>query len=193
MTHLNLKNWHQKKRGRQRQEALRKQIVGLLPRLRRFATSLAKDTDQADDLVQAACERALKRLDQLREGSRLDSWLYRIIYTQWIDKMRRRKIRSEKLIILGRDIESRSAQTEFDSRLNASLDIHQALRRLPKEHRAAVMLVCVDGYSYAEAAEVLDVPAGTVASRVSRARIMMGRCLTDAKDRSCRPRKLEKK
>ena len=105
---------------------MREQIVGLLPRLRRFATSLAKDTDQADDLVQAACERALKRLDQLREGSRLDSWLYRIIYTQWIDKMRRRKIRSEKLIVLGRDIEARSAQTEFDSRLNASLDIHQA-------------------------------------------------------------------
>ena len=191
MTHPNRRNWHQQKLSRQREEALRDQIVGLLPRLRRFATSLAKDLDRADDLVQAACERALNRLDQLREGSRLDSWLYRIIYTQWIDKVRRRQIRSEKLLVLGRDNESRSVQTESDSRLNASLDIQHALQRLPEEHRAAVMLVCVEGYSYTEAAGVLNVPPGTVASRVSRARAMMSRRLTDVKDQVFRLRKVE--
>ena len=193
MTRPKLKNWHRKKLGRQREEALRDQIVGLLPRLRRFATSLAKDTDRADDLVQAACERALNRLDQLREGSRLDSWLYRITYTQWIDKVRRRQIRSEKLIVLGRDIELRSEQIESDSRLHASIDIRQALQRLPEEHRAAVMLVCVEGYSYVEAAGVLNVPAGTVASRVSRARVIMSRCLTDVKDHVFRLKKVERK
>ena len=70
---------------------MRDQIVGL---------SLTKDLDTADDLVQGACERALTRLDQLREKTRLDSWLYRIIYTQWIDTLRRRQVRSEKLIVL---------------------------------------------------------------------------------------------
>jgi RNA polymerase sigma factor (sigma-70 family) len=77
-----------------REEALRQEIVSFLPRLRRFARSLAKDPDKADDLVQAACERALGRLSHVREGTRLDSWLYRIIYTRWIDKMRRGKTRS---------------------------------------------------------------------------------------------------
>lgn len=170
---------------------MRDQIVGLLPRLRRFALSLAKDFDRADDLVQAACERALNRLDQLREGSRLDSWLYRIIYTQWIDKVRRRQIRSEKLIILSQDTESRSVQTDSDSHLSASIDVRHALESLPDEHQAAVMLVCVEGYSYTEAAEVLNVPAGTVASRVSRARVIMSRRLQKDKGQVLRLRKRE--
>lgn len=87
------------KNAETRDEMLRNQMVGLLPRLRRFAMTLAKDPDRADDLVQASCERALTRLDQLREGTRLDSWLYRIIYTQWIDNLRRKKTRSAKLIL----------------------------------------------------------------------------------------------
>ena len=85
---------------RPREKALRQEIVSFLPRLRRFARSLAKDPDKADDLVQAACERALVRLTQVREGTRLDSWLYRIVYTRWIDKMRREKTRAAKLVIL---------------------------------------------------------------------------------------------
>ena len=68
-----------------RHETLRRQLVGLLPRMRRFARSLAGDPSRADDLLQAACERALGRLDQVQEGTRIESWLYRIIYTQWVD------------------------------------------------------------------------------------------------------------
>ena len=86
-----------------RDEILRHQMVGLLPLLRRFALTLARDPDRADDLVQASCERALTRFDQLRKGTRLDSWLYRIIYTQWIDKLRRKKMRSAKLILLSNE------------------------------------------------------------------------------------------
>jgi DNA-directed RNA polymerase specialized sigma24 family protein len=83
-----------------REEALRQEIVSFLPRLRRFARSLAKDPDKADDLVQAACERALDRLADVREGTRLDSWLYRIMYTRWIDKLRRGKTRAANLVLL---------------------------------------------------------------------------------------------
>ena len=178
---------------RQREETLRDHIVSLLPRLRRFGLSLTKDLDRADDLVQEACERALTRLDQLREGTRLDSWLYRIIYTQWIDTLRRRQIRSDKLIVLSREAESTSASTESDFQLSSSIDVHSALESLPEEHRAAVMLVCVEGYSYAEAAGVLKVPAGTVASRVSRARGMMSRRLLDDKGQVLRLTKMEGK
>lgn len=178
---------------RQQEETLRDHIVSLLPRLRRFGLSLSKDIDRADDLVQGACERALSRLDQLREGSRLDSWLYRIIYTQWIDTLRRRQTRSDKLIVISREAESTSTWAESDFNLSTSIDVRSALESLPEDHRAAVMLVCVEGYSYAEAAGVLNVPAGTVASRVSRARSMMSRRLRDDKSQVLRLTKMEGK
>lgn len=191
MTHPPTRIWNRKKISEQQQEALRDQIVGLLPRLRRFAMSLTKDLDRADDLLQSACERALKRLDQFRQDSRLDSWLYRIVYTQWIDKVRRRQMRSDKLIVLSLESESQSGASDSDFSLSQSLDLRHALAHLPQEHLAAVMLVCVEGYSYAEAAGVLNVPAGTVASRVSRARVMMGRFLEGDKGQVLQLRKME--
>ena len=69
-------------------ENVREELVALLPRLRRFAYSLSGSLDEADDLVQAACERALTRLHQYRPGTRLDSWMFRIIQTIWIDRRR---------------------------------------------------------------------------------------------------------
>jgi len=159
------------------EDALRYEMVGLLPRLRRFARTLAKDPDRADDLVQAACERALNRLDQLRQGTRLDSWLYRIIYTRWIDKLRRSSTRSAGLVVLSNESQTAPNADNPETRLVAAIDLRKALRTLPEEHKVALMLVCVEGYSYAEAATVLDVPAGTVASRVARARNMLSRML----------------
>ena len=179
------------KKSETRDEILRNQMVGLLPRLRRFAMTLARDTDRSDDLVQAACERALTRLDQLREGSRLDSWLYRIMYTQWIDKLRQKKTRSDKLILLSNESKSAQPGTEMDHPINAALDLQNALNTLPEEHRTALMLVSVEGYSYAEAASVLDVPAGTVASRVARGRNMLGRILFEENAKVLHSIKLE--
>jgi len=167
-----------------REEVLRQEMVNLLPRLRGFARSLAKEPDKADDLVQAACERALDRLNQVVEGTRLDSWLYRIIYTQWIDKLRRGKTRSAKLVVLNADHETVAADGDAGNRLADILDIQKALDILPAEHQAAITLVCVEGYSYEEAASVLDVPVGTVASRVARARAMLGRFLAHGRQKS---------
>jgi len=161
--------------------ALRQEIVSFLPRLRRFARSLARDPGRADDLVQAACQRALERLDQVREGTRLDSWLYRIVYTRWIDKLRRGKARSANLVVLTNEsvLVTSNAKANNDNDLAAALDIKKALETLPAEHHAAIMLVSVEGYSYEEAASLLDVPVGTVASRVARARTMLGRFLAN--------------
>ena len=153
-----------------RNQIIRNQMVGLLPRLRRFALTLARDSDRADDLVQASCERALTRLDQLREGTRLDSWLYRIIYTQWIDRVRRRQRRSAQAESL-RDLQALDEErASSPKRLISFMDVKKALGRLAQENRAAILLVAVEGYTYAEAAVVLGVPPGTVASRVARAR-----------------------
>ena len=160
-----------------REEALRQEIVNILPRLRRFARSLAKDPDKADDLVQAACERALTRLAQVRDGTRLDSWLYRIIYTRWVDKMRRGKTRAAKLVVLADANKSGGTGKDIGDYLDTAMDIQKAFDSLPAEHQAAISLVSVEGYSYDEAALVLNIPVGTVASRVARARTILGKFL----------------
>ncbi len=169
--------WKRSQDHAQRENVLRQQMVMLLPRMRRFACNLAGDTDRGDELVQMACERALKRLAQFRDGTRLDSWMYRIIHTQWIDRLRRRKTRdaharnSQAAHLKGRvaDYPSRRVET--------LVDIRDAMATLPPEHRAAISLVVVEGYTYAEAAAILETPAGTVASRVARARQELSRRL----------------
>jgi RNA polymerase sigma-70 factor (ECF subfamily) len=160
-----------------REEALRDQIVGLLPRIRRFARGLTKDPYRADDLVQEACERALERLHQFAEDSRLDSWLYRIVYTRWIDRLRRSKTRSAHLALLEKDA-SEGAASNAAAGIERLMDVRDALAALPQEHRAAVLLVGVEGHSYAEAAAVMDIPVGTVASRVARGRSILAEMLS---------------
>lgn len=145
-------------------------MVVLLPRLRRFARNLTGDTDSADELVQMTCERALQRLHQYRDSTRLDSWLYRIVYTQWIDRIRRRQRRASKQEAHREIQESREKSIPSQGRLISFMDVKKALEQLAQENRAAILLVAVEGYTYSEAAKVLGVPAGTVASRVARAR-----------------------
>ena len=162
--------WPRLNKGKHRRELLQEQMVALLPRLRRFARNLTGDADSADDLVQMACERALQRLHQYRDSTRLDSWLYRIVYTQWIDRTRRRQRRASHQETLREIQDSRGESPPSPGRLISFLDVKKALGQLAQEHRAAILLVAVEGHTYSEAAGVLGVPAGTVASRVARAR-----------------------
>ena len=159
-----------------RDRALRRQMV-LLPRLRRLACNQTGDNDRGDELVQAACERALKRLTQFRDGSRLASWMYRIIHTQWIDRLRRRKTReSHAQNRHGHQTPGRIARLPARP-VKAMVDVRRAMAVLPAEQRAAISLVVVEGDTYAEAADILKIPAGTVASRVARARRELSRQL----------------
>lgn len=153
------------------------QLVALLPRLRRFAHGLTGSIDEGDDLVQSACERALSRLDQWQQGTRLDSWMFRIVQTVWIDRVRRRRE-----VALEPDEWERLPgidgvqQAETRSELAA---VRRLVGELPEEQRSVLLLVSVEGLSYREAAEVLDLPVGTVMSRLSRARLHIGRRLTE--------------
>ena len=157
---------------------VRQEMIGLLPRMRRFAYSLTGSMDDADDLVQGACERALGRLDQYERGTRLDSWLFRIIQTTWIDRVRavrRRGTVSDPEVM---------AAVPFDARIHeqtearAALDIvREEIARLPENQRLVLALVTVDGMSYKDAAEMLEIPIGTVMSRLSRARKRLGEAL----------------
>jgi RNA polymerase sigma-70 factor, ECF subfamily len=145
------------------------QLIALLPRLRRFARGLSGSIADADDLVQAACERALARQHQFQEGTRFDSWMFRIVQTIWIDQVRARDVRKE-----GGDIaEDRLGSDEPVRRVEARLalaEVRRALDRLPPDQRTALLLVTVEGLSYKEAAEVVQVPVGTIMSRLARAR-----------------------
>ncbi len=161
------------KKRNSREAALKEQMIALLPRLRRFARNLAGSVDKGDDLMQAACERALTRLDQVSADIRLDSWLYRITYTRWIDTVRRGQIRKTYLKLIETNKTESGIHEDFGQRMATTLDIRKAVNTLPDEYRAALILVGIEGYSYAEAAKVLSVPVGTVASRVARARTML--------------------
>ena len=148
-------------------ENIQEQIVALLPRLRRFARNLVRNPHDADDAVQIAVERALSRLDQWRSDARLDSWLFKILRNAWIDEVRSRA-RQAKIFMpeeQGEHIGEASMEREID-RWTAET----ALMRLPEDQRLAVSLVLIEGLSYKDAAEVLEVPVGTLTSRLARGR-----------------------
>jgi RNA polymerase sigma-70 factor (ECF subfamily) len=146
------------------------ELVELLPRLRRFARGLARHASDADDLCQAAIERALKSRDQWQHGTRLDSWMYRITRNLWIDERRAAGRRGSHT-----PIDDAVTQVAGDGAAEVEAgalrgDVDAAMARLPGEQREVVLLVLVEGYAYREAADILDVPIGTVTSRLARGR-----------------------
>jgi len=145
-------------------------MIEFLPRLRRFAYALTRNLELADDLVQDTCERALARADQWQPGTRLDSWMYRIAQNIWFDSGRAAKVRGEKADLEDiADIAGSDGREVTENRLTLS-SVFAAIDRLPREQQVLVALVCVDGLSYKEAAVSLNLPIGTVMSRLSRAR-----------------------
>ena len=148
------------------------QLIAVLPRLRRFARGLTGSAAEADDLVQAACERALARQHQFQEGTRFDSWMFRIVQTIWIDQLRARDVRKEDGDVaeerLGTDAPVRAVEARI-----ALAEVRRAVDRLPPDQRTTLMLVTVEGLSYKEAAEVAGVPVGTIMSRLARARMAL--------------------
>lgn len=145
------------------------QLIAMLPRLRRFARGLSGSAAEADDLVQAACERALSRQHQFHEGTRFDSWMFRIVQTIWIDQLRARDVRKEDAEAAGELVGTDESVRRADARL-ALAEVRRAVSRLPVEQRTVLLLVTVEGLSYKEAAEVARIPVGTVMSRLARAR-----------------------
>jgi RNA polymerase sigma-70 factor (ECF subfamily) len=143
------------------------QIADLLPRLRRFARNLTRDSYDADDIVQIALERALTRLDQWRRDARLDSWMFKIVRNAWIDEVRSRG-RRDKIFLS----EESGADVGVDStdKQVTLMSVHAAMLGIPEEQRLAISLVLIEGLPYREAAEVLDIPIGTLTSRLARGR-----------------------
>lgn len=150
--------------------AFEDELLELLPRLRRFAASLSRHKADGDDLCQAAIERALKSRHLWEEGTRLDSWMYRVMRNIWIDEVRARQRRAK---IFAPEEEGEHVgdaghvHIERVVELNA---VERALARLPEEQREVIALVMIEGLAYREAAEILDIPMGTLTSRLVRGR-----------------------
>jgi len=152
------------------------QLIAVLPRLRRFAAGLTRSASEADDLVQSACERALAREHQFQEGTRFDSWMFRIVQTIWIDQLRARTIRKEDEDIAEERLGTDEPVRRVEARL-ALAEVRRAVSLLPPDQRSTLMLVTVEGLSYKQAAEVAGVPIGTIMSRLARARTALQQLL----------------
>lgn len=152
-------------------QAMRGEIIAALPRLRRFCRGLAGHAEDGDDLMQSTVERALGRAHQFEPGTRMDAWMFRIARNLHIDAVRsagRRGMRVDISEIAETQGEDGRDTVENRSDLAAA---QRALQALPEDQRSAFLLVVIEGLSYRDAAAVLDVPVGTIMSRLARARV----------------------
>lgn len=158
-------------------DEIERALASMLPRLRRFAHGLARDRADADDLTQAAAERILKSRAQWRPGTSFDAWAYRILRNLWIDTTRSRRRHDA---VLAPEEQGLSVGAAGEAEANVELGyLMRAMGRLPEEQREAVALVMIEGLAYAEAAEVLDIPIGTLTSRLVRGRQALMAMLED--------------
>lgn len=150
-------------------------LVLHIPRLRRYARALTGDRARADDLVQDTLERALNKLSLWRHGSDLRAWLFTIMHNVFINQLRARAADAHlPLDEVAADMPAPAAAVD---RLEIR-DLDAALRRLPDEQRAVLLLVGLEQMSYEETARTLGIPVGTVMSRLSRARERVRRYIT---------------
>lgn len=161
-------------------------LVAFLPNMRRFSISLTGSADLADDIVQAACERALAHQMSFDPETRFDAWIFRIIRNLWIDKIRRDRTSGPKDDI-GDHADSAALTSAPDVMPRLELqEVSAAIARLSEDQREVLVLVCVEDFSYRNTAEILGLPIGTVMSRLARARknLAIACGIIDAPDRS---------
>jgi RNA polymerase sigma-70 factor (ECF subfamily) len=152
-------------------------LIALLPNLRRFALSLCRRSDLADDLVQTTAERAFAARDRFDPATRMDAWLFRILRNAWLDTTRRQQTRGTEVDIADApEARVTDGVVETENRLMLQ-SVEAAMADLPQDQREVMMMICVEELSYKEAAEVLDIPIGTVMSRLARARLAIAAAL----------------
>ena len=143
------------------------EIEAAIPALRRYSHALVRDREAAEDLVQDSLERAVARHRTWRGDGPVRAWLFRILLNRFRDNRRLAAGNLRLVPLEAVPLPSRPASQDAHMDLR---DVHEAMGRLPTDQRAALLLVAIEGFSLSEAARVLDLPEGTVASRVGRAR-----------------------
>jgi RNA polymerase sigma-70 factor, ECF subfamily len=164
---------------------LQRQLPQLVPRLWRFALRLTQNKADAEDLMQRTYVRALERREQWQSGTSLVSWLFAIMHSIWMNELRsaaRRRVGSfasedhEEIELAGNDDQAARSDPEYQMMCK---QVVVAVNELPEAQRVVLMLVAVEGLSYKEAAQVLDIPIGTVMSRLARGRLTIGERFID--------------
>ncbi|TWB63288.1 sigma-70 family RNA polymerase sigma factor [Nitrospirillum viridazoti] len=145
-------------------------IEPLIPPLRRYARALVKDHATADDLVQDCLERAITRWHQRRQDGDARTWLFTILHNLAVSHMRQNRRRGSHVTLDDGVDEAMIARPATQEDALHHADVMQALQTLPEDQRSVLLLVSVEDLTYAEAARVLDIPIGTVMSRLARAR-----------------------
>jgi RNA polymerase sigma factor (sigma-70 family) len=166
----------------ERAERLTRALLAQLPGLRRYAAALAGNAADADDLVQDCIERALARQDTLREPESVGRWLKVILHNVYFSALRRRGAPSVPIEDFAEDL-ALSVPPEDRDRIR---DLVRAMGALSTEHRQILLLISLEGMSYREIAETLDIPIGTVMSRLARARERLRSALDGHEDRAVR-------
>lgn len=157
------------------EDEVQRQLPHMLPRLWRFALRLTRNTDDAEDLVQCCCLRALERRWQWRPDTVMLSWLFSIVHTTWLNEVRARLRRRESSLEWDDEFVEGMQQPGRDpEHALMCRQIVEAVGALPEAQRLVMLLVAVEGMSYRETAAILNVPIGTVMSRLARARITVG-------------------
>ncbi len=161
----------------QRTRDIHLQFVALMPRLRRFAAGLSSNSHDADDLLQSTYDRALSHLHQWQDGTHLDRWLFRIMHSIHINSIQTSHYRQQRIADNAVDLQQGGdARHEMETWISLQ-QTRRMIAELPKEQKTVLLLVTVDGMSYKAAAEVLELPIGTITSRLARARISLAKLM----------------
>jgi RNA polymerase sigma-70 factor, ECF subfamily len=137
------------------------------PRLWRYCLALTGNRDRAGDLAQSACLRALEQAGKFQSGTRLDLWMYRLTQRFWLNELRADAVRRRGSMVALDEIEIADTKPDPESNILAR-EVLWEVMALPEAQRTTVILVYVEGFSYKDASEVLDIPIGTVMSRLGR-------------------------
>ncbi|MEM9786262.1 MAG: RNA polymerase sigma factor [Pseudomonadota bacterium] len=148
------------------------EMIGLLPRLRRFALTLTRSGPDADDLLQDACTTALQKWQQYDPSQPFDRWMFRVIRNLWISEIRKRKVRQGEGQIDAEEANELQTAGSAEETLTAQ-QVRRKVADLDQDLAQPLMLVCSEGYSYKEVSELLNIPIGTVMSRIHRARKLL--------------------
>jgi RNA polymerase sigma-70 factor, ECF subfamily len=164
-------------------DTIRREMLALLPRLRRFTSGLTGSAEEGDDLTQATVERAIRYIDKWTPGTRLDSWMFQIARNLYLNNIRALAVRGAHLKPVPlEDLGGEDGRRVTESRLTFAA-VRRFLAHLPEEQRAVLLLVAVEGMSYKEVAAVTGAPVGTVTSRLARARAAL-RAMVDGPRRT---------
>ena len=150
-------------------DVVKKELEIFFPRLWRYCLALTGDRYRSDDLAQAACLRAIEKADKFKAGTHFDRWMFRLTQRLWINEIRKEAVRN------GGGLSSIDEEDLVDTKPDPEVnllgrEVLMEVMRLPEAQRATLLLVYVEGYSYSEAANLLEIPIGTVMSRLAVAR-----------------------